>query len=123
MLSEQGFLELLKIFPHVSSELFEELCMYERLLRQWQIHINLVANSTLSDFWTRHILDSAQLLLLESKAEIWLDLGSGAGFPGIVIALFLKREEKRSIHLIESNAKKASFLHTVITKLSLPAKV
>ncbi len=74
----------------VSRETLERLATYERLLRQWQKAVNLVAPSTLDAVWHRHFADSAQLLALAPPgARSWIDLGSGAGFPGLVIAILL----------------------------------
>jgi 16S rRNA (guanine527-N7)-methyltransferase len=73
----------------VSRETIARLTTYERLLRQWQKAVNLVAPSTLDDIWHRHFADSAQLLALAPAARTWLDLGSGAGFPGLVVAILL----------------------------------
>jgi 16S rRNA (guanine527-N7)-methyltransferase len=75
-------------FP-VSAAALERLAAYERLLRQWQKAINLVAPSTLEAVWHRHFADCAQLLPLAPEARSWLDLGSGAGFPGLVLAILL----------------------------------
>ena len=74
---------------HVSRETLDRLAVYERLLRHWQKTINLVAPSTLDAIWHRHFADSAQLLALAPQAATWVDLGSGAGFPGLVIAVML----------------------------------
>jgi 16S rRNA (guanine527-N7)-methyltransferase len=74
---------------HVSRETLDRLATYEHLLRHWQKTINLVAPSTLDAIWHRHFADSAQLLALAPTATTWLDLGSGAGFPGLVIAMML----------------------------------
>jgi 16S rRNA G527 N7-methylase RsmG len=74
---------------HVSPETLERLAVYERLLRQWQKTINLVAPSTLDSIWHRHFADSAQLLALAPTAATWVDLGSGAGFPGLVVAILM----------------------------------
>ena len=74
---------------NVSRETIARLSTYETLLRQWQKAVNLVAASTLDDIWHRHFADSAQLLLLAPTARTWVDLGSGAGFPGLVIAILL----------------------------------
>src|SRR3979411_1216930 len=73
----------------VSRETIGRLVTYEGLLRQWQKAVNLVAPSTLDAIWQRHFADSAQLLPLAPTARIWVDLGSGAGFPGLVIAILL----------------------------------
>lgn len=128
-MQQQYFRQLVKIVPNVSHETFSDLCIYETQLRRWQTHINLVANSTLENIWQRHILDSAQLFPLQKEAKIWLDCGSGAGFPALVSACFLKqqniesKQEKRHIYLIESNSKKTAFLRHIIQTLSLPATV
>jgi 16S rRNA (guanine527-N7)-methyltransferase len=74
---------------HVSRETLDRLAAYERLLHQWQNTINLVAPSTLDGIWHRHFADSAQLLALAPTPTTWVDLGSGAGFPGMVIAILL----------------------------------
>ena len=82
---------------HVLRETLDRLVTYERLLRQWQKTINLVAPSTLDSIWHRHFADSAQLLALAPAATIWVDLGSGAGFPGLVIAVMLAERMKASV--------------------------
>ncbi len=97
----------------VSHETVELLTIYEALLRQWQKATNLVAPSTLDDIWSRHFADSAQLPALAPGALNWLDLGSGAGFPGLVIAIILANHDTRSVHLVESNSRKCAFLHEV----------
>lgn len=89
----------------------------------WASRINLAAPSTLDDVWSRHILDSAQLCSLAPKALCWLDLGSGGGFPGLVIAFLLKGRPGGQIDLVESNRKKAGFLQAAIGQFSLPARV
>jgi len=73
----------------VSRETIARLELYERLLRHWQNAVNLVASGTLDDVWHRHFADSAQLLALAPTARTWVDLGSGAGFPGMVVAILL----------------------------------
>ena len=114
---------LQNIFPAVSRETVELLVKYEEAVRKWQPHINLIANATLPQIWTRHILDSAQVYPLYMEASNWCDIGSGGGFPGIVTAIFLKQNGNGHIKLIESNGKKASFLRSVIAELNLPATV
>ena len=74
---------------NVSRETIARLVTYEGLLRQWQKAVNLVAPSTLDAVWHRHFADSAQLLPLAPTARTWVDLGSGAGFPGLVVAILL----------------------------------
>src|SRR3954471_22604614 len=74
---------------NVSRETISRLATYETLLRQWQKAVNLVAPSTLDEIWHRHFADSAQLLPRAPAARTWVDLGSGAGFPGLVVAILL----------------------------------
>lgn len=113
---------LRQIFPSVSRETEDDLLQYEALVKKWQPHINLIANATLPDLWGRHILDSVQLFPLQADKKSWLDLGSGGGFPGLVLAILLKTSGGH-ISLVESNSKKAAFLRTVIAELDLPAQV
>lgn len=107
----------------VSRETLGDLERYVALLRHWQRRINLISPNTLSEIWGRHIVDSAQLFALRPNAEIWLDLGSGGGLPGIVIAVLVKNRGIGRVHLVESNQKKAAFLRHVIQALALPAVV
>jgi 16S rRNA (guanine527-N7)-methyltransferase len=116
------FEELRRIAGPVSRETFERLRSFEQLFRKWNQRINLVAGSTEGDLWRRHILDSAQLARLEPNAMRWTDMGSGGGFPGLVLA-FLLSERGGSIDLIESNHKKAGFLQAAIGTFDLPARV
>ena len=95
----------------VSREAAERLKVYAALLGHWQKTINLVAPSTLDDIWNRHFADSAQLLrLAPASAKTWLDIGSGAGFPGLVIAIMLHASRQARMVLIESDSRKAAFL-------------
>jgi len=94
----------------VSRETEARLDCFVALLRQWQQRMNLIAPSTELTVWTRHIADSLQLLDLAPGAKIWVDLGSGGGFPGLVIACALADTPGAQVHLIESNGKKAGFL-------------
>ncbi|WP_192179488.1 16S rRNA (guanine(527)-N(7))-methyltransferase RsmG [Mesorhizobium amorphae] len=107
----------------VSRETFDRLVAFEQLFLKWNRSINLAAPSTLDDVWRRHILDSAQLGRIAPQAKRWVDLGSGGGFPGLVLAFLLVEREGASIDLIESNRKKASFLQAVIGQFGLPARV
>lgn len=107
----------------VSRETFERLVAFEQVFQKWNRSINLAAPSTLDDVWRRHILDSAQLARIEPAARRWVDLGSGGGFPGLVMAFLLAERDGASIDLIESNRKKASFLQTVVGQFNLPARV
>src|SRR5260221_11249647 len=98
----------------VSRETEPRLDRYVDLLVEWQAKTNLVAPSTLPNLWTRHISDSLQLLSLAPSAKTWVDLGSGGGFPGVVLACALAETPAANIHLIERNAKKAAFLREAI---------
>ena len=91
------------------------------LLEAWQAKTNLIAPSTLGDIWRRHVADSAQLVPLGGGARRWIDLGSGAGFPGLVVAILLAERGEGTVTLVESNAKKAAFLRTVIAETGAPA--
>lgn len=94
----------------VSRETRDRLQVYADLLVKWQKAVNLVGPSTLSDIWRRHFQDSAQLLpLAPGGARIWVDLGSGAGFPGLVLAILGAPE----VHLIESDGRKCAFMQEV----------
>lgn len=106
----------------VSRETFERLCAFEQLFLKWNRSINLVAGSTEDHLWRRHILDSAQLARLAPAAERWTDMGSGGGFPGLVMG-FLLADRGGSIDLIESNRKKAAFLQAAVGQFSLPARI
>ncbi|KQT52588.1 MULTISPECIES: 16S rRNA (guanine(527)-N(7))-methyltransferase RsmG [unclassified Aureimonas] len=107
----------------VSRETLERLDRYVDLLTNWQAKTNLVAPSTLPFIWTRHIADSLQFASLAPKAQRWVDIGSGGGFPGLVTAILLKNRDSAEVHLVESTEKKAAFLRLVIRELGLPAKV
>lgn len=115
--------ELQVIVNSVSRETTARLIAFEQLFVKWSTAINLASPSTLAELWTRHILDSAQLYPLAPEAKRWLDLGSGGGFPGIVLAAFLKEHEGASIDLVESAGKKAAFLRTAAGHLAVPARV
>ncbi|EJF80397.1 16S rRNA (guanine(527)-N(7))-methyltransferase RsmG [Bartonella doshiae] len=121
--TEQKYQTLLDIVPSVSRETIEDLIQFENLIIQWNKHINLISSTTIPVLWTRHILDSAQIYPLHSNFLHWCDLGSGGGFPAIVIAIFLKEKKAGHIDLVESNGKKVAFLRMVIAQLNLPAKV
>jgi 16S rRNA (guanine527-N7)-methyltransferase len=103
----------LKLTP-VSRETEARLDAYVDLLLQWQAKTNLVASSTLPNLWTRHISDSLQLLALAPNAKVWLDLGSGGGLPGVVLACALADTPGAMVHLVERNAKKAAFLREAL---------
>lgn len=100
----------------VSRETSEKLEYFAALFQKWAKSINLVAPSTLSDFWQRHIADSAQIFELFPGPKRWVDLGSGGGFPGIITAIFLAELGDGWVHLVESNNKKAAFLRVALTE-------
>lgn len=105
----------------VSRETLEQLDTYAALLEKWNPRINLVSRATLRDLWHRHFLDSAQLAdLIPSGPTIWADIGSGGGFPGLIVALIRPDTE---MTLVESDQRKAAFLNTVIRATNAPAKV
>ena len=107
----------------VPRETAESLETYFALLADWSTRINLIGPKELEHFWKRHALDCAQLLALAPNARRWLDLGSGAGLPGLIIAIMLKGTDGAEVHLVEATAKKTRFLQAVVDDLALPAKV
>jgi 16S rRNA (guanine527-N7)-methyltransferase len=100
-----------------------DLERFRKLLADWNQRMNLVGPATLPDFWNRHAWDSAQLLRLAPDALTWADLGAGAGFPGVVLAVLGKGRPGFHVHLVESMAKRCSFLSEGVTSLDLPATV
>jgi 16S rRNA (guanine527-N7)-methyltransferase len=107
----------------VSRETEARLDRYVALLLEWQAKTNLVAPSTLSHLWTRHIADSLQLRALAPMAKVWIDLGSGGGFPGVVLACALAETPGAEVHLVERIAKKAAFLREAIRVTGSPGAV
>ena len=105
---------------NVSRETIARLAEYLAILVKWQAKINLISSKTLPDAWRRHILDSAQLTsFLPTTASHILDIGSGAGFPGLVLSIVTPHK----VTLVESDQRKAIFLRTVIRELNLTADV
>ena len=107
----------------VSHETEARLDRYIALLREWQAKTNLVAPSTLPQLWTRHIADSLQLVDLAPTARRWADLGSGGGFPGVVLACAMAGTPGASVHLVERIAKKAAFLREAVRVTTSPGVV
>jgi 16S rRNA (guanine527-N7)-methyltransferase len=107
----------------VSRETLARLDRFVATLLTWQQRINLIAPATVREIWTRHIADSLQLLALAPTARLWLDLGAGGGFPGLVIACALAENPGARVHLIESNGKKAAFLREALRTSGAPAVV
>ncbi len=100
-----------------------DLERFVALLAEWQRAHNLVSRATLAEVWTRHVADSLQLLDHAPDFREWVDLGSGAGFPGLVVAIASKERPERHFTLVESNAKKAAFLRAAIRETGANAEV
>jgi 16S rRNA (guanine527-N7)-methyltransferase len=114
----------------VSRETLTEVGRYRALLEDWSGRMNLVGPSALESFWLRHAYDSAQLLQAAPSPGdgptpplVWADIGAGAGFPGIILALLLKGRPGARVHLIESLTKRCRFLQAAVDALELPAQV
>jgi 16S rRNA (guanine527-N7)-methyltransferase len=107
----------------VSRETAAKFDVYVDLLQRWQKIKNLVAPSTLHQIWTRHIADSVQLLPLIGASKTIVDFGSGAGFPGLVLAIACADRAGVHVHLVESNGRKASFLREVARVTGAPATI
>lgn len=105
---------------NVSHETLDRLTVYADLLEKWQARINLVGPATLPELWRRHMLDSAQLHpLLGDGVRALVDLGSGAGFPGLVLAIMGVPE----VHLVESDARKCAFLREAARLTETPVTI
>lgn len=107
----------------VSRETRERLIEFEHRFRDAAGRMNLIAPSTLDQIWERHFRDSLQLADLKPDSNRWIDLGSGGGFPGIVLAITLKEKPEGHIDLVESTGKKANFLRETADAMGLPASV
>ena len=109
----------------VSRETIDALKEFADLLTKWNRSINLVAKSTIPDIWNRHIIDSAQLLGWDlQEPPNWIDIGSGGGLPGIVVAIILKDSHPTgTVTLVESDQRKSAFLRTAATTLGLSAEI
>lgn len=122
-MSEAAEAEAFRAAFDVSRETMLRLETHLALLRKWNPRVNLVSRASLEHAWERHFADSAQLWALRPHgARLWLDLGSGAGFPGLVIAA-LAAGSSLYVHLVESDQRKAAFLATVVWAAGLPATV
>ena len=112
-------------FTQVSRETITSLKKYEDMLIEANKTLNLIGNSTIKDIWTRHFLDSVQVIdFIDENDKTLVDIGSGAGFPGLVLAIALKdRKIPLKIKLIEKSPKKVKFLRDVISELSLDVEV
>ena len=112
-----------RVRGHVSRETGDKLALLAAELRRWQAIKNLVSPSTLDEVWSRHIADSLQLAELAPEGRTWVDLGSGAGFPGLVVALAIAGRPAAHVHLVESNGRKCAFLRHVARRTSAPVTV
>jgi len=112
-------------FPQVSRETITSLIRYEDLLIQANRNLNLIGKSTINDVWARHFMDSIQVIdFIEENDKTMIDMGSGAGFPGIVLAIASKdRKIPIKIKLLEKSIKKARFLNEIVKELSLNVEV
>ena len=110
---------------NVSRETLSGFYEYKTLLYKWNEKINLVSKHTLIDIWERHFLDSGQIIInVEASGKRWVDVGSGAGFPGLVVALLLRdRKVDCDLVLVEKHPKKVFFLKEVIRRLNLSVEV
>jgi 16S rRNA (guanine527-N7)-methyltransferase len=107
----------------VSDAQMADLVRFQALLTEWNEVMNLVGPLTIATYWTRHVLDSSQLLELAPEARTWADLGAGAGLPGVVLAILLKGQDGAKVHLVESMAKRCRFLEVVAEALDLPVEI
>ena len=106
-----------------SPERMTEMMAFRERLTATNAVMNLVGPDSLPDFWNRHAWDSAQLIDLEPDALTWADLGAGAGFPGVVLAILMKDRPDAHVWLIDSLQKRCRFLQTVVDEFDLPATV
>ena len=112
-------------FTRVSRETITSLKRYENLLIQANKSTNLIGNSTIKQIWSRHFLDSVQVIdFIDKNDKTLIDIGSGAGFPGLVLAIVMKdRKYPLRVKLIEKSKKKINFLNSVIKELNLNVRV
>lgn len=123
-LSDGGRAEAEALFPGVSRETWERLAILAEMVRKWQRTVNLVGPRTLDEIWMRHIADGVQVYLAAPpSARIFVDLGSGAGFPGLVVAGCISAVPGAAVHLIESDQRKCAFLREAARAMGAPAVV
>lgn len=115
----------LSVGLHVSRETMDKLRAFEQLVKKWTKGINLVSKATVDHLWERHIIDSAQIYTITpSTWQRWADLGSGGGFPGIVIAVLAQEQNPQAqVVLVESDQRKAAFLRTAVREFDLSSQV
>ena len=103
----------------VSRETLERLSLLRDLITEWQSRVNLIGRATFRDIWRRHFLDSAQLVGMAPRDATWLDIGSGAGFPGLVVAICAGAR----VHLVEADSRKCAFLREAALRTDAPVEV
>ena len=116
-------IQAVKNIIELSNDTETKLENYVRLVCEWQKIHNLVSSASLANIWSRHIADSVQTHLALPKAQRWVDFGSGAGFPGVILAILLTSKANSVVNLVESNRKKAMFLQTVAREIEIPVQV
>ncbi len=107
----------------VSRETLDRLAVYESLIARWVPVKNLIAPSTANSIWQRHFIDSAQVRQLCPNAKRWVDIGSGAGFPGLVLAILMSGSRDVSVDLVEADHRKCAFLRHVSRETNANARV
>jgi 16S rRNA (guanine527-N7)-methyltransferase len=107
----------------VPPETEARLARFVDLLDRWRSVTNLISEASFAEVWTRHVADSAQLLALAPEARRWLDLGSGAGFPGLVLAIQLADQPGARVHCVESDRRKCAFLREAARATGAPAAI
>ncbi len=106
--------ELFREYSDVSRETFQRLEVFSEVLTKWNPKINLVSRKSLEDLWTRHILDSVQVFDIAPNAKAWLDIGSGGGLPGVIVAILAaEKSPETNVTLMESDQRKCAFLRNV----------
>ncbi len=116
-------IQTVKNIAEISVDVELKLEKFVKLILEWQQAHNLISSNSLTHIWTRHIADSIQTHLALPNVRRWIDLGSGAGFPGVITAIMLTAKSDSIVHLVESNRKKATFLQTVAREIEIPVQV
>ena len=111
-----------KVHP-VSRETLDRFSILVNCVHEWQAKTNLVSPTTLDSIWTRHVVDSLQCLAIKPDARSWVDLGSGGGFPGLIIGAVMAEQKSSKVQLVESNLKKAAFLRQTARKMGIDVLV
>ncbi len=116
--------ELVREHSDVSRETFERLEVFSEVLTKWNPKINLVSRKSLEDLWTRHILDSVQVFEIAPNAKTWLDIGSGGGLPGIIVAILVaEKSPETKVTLMESDQRKCAFLRNAARECGVQVTV